>query len=328
MISIGTSIIVKQSLKHLMRPKIRDTKKVLKEYDIEFDKLFLLASFSRLSYKSFQNVKETSFQISRHEPVLIDLLKKSTRPMYNEFIIFENEAKNKNVEMKVFRQPNSIQGFAWISNDVVYIIFKGSENLYDFLTNIDMKQVSIPWLDNRKIKVHQGYLKQFQNMKEHISQFLKNHISKIKKVFFIGHSRGGSISHIAALYYNNFLQQQNKSIQINCVSFGSPCTGNKAFVDYYCQQKELALNTCRIYHYEDIVAYLPLSPSYYHINSNTLCIHLDGNLKMNYFEPDLPLIRFFQFFITIRFFNLIKAHNIITYMLTLQNLFSKWKKIE
>lgn len=272
-----------------------------KTINIGFDRLYLFASLSRLAYRSFQDVKNTSIALSADEPHLINLLSKSTRPSKNDFLIFE---KNENL----------ILGYAWRSQNMAYVVFKGSETKYEFIDNFDITQ--IPLFDEnecpqiRSICAHRGYIRQYRFMEPGLLSFLNQ--SNIHEVYFLGHSRGGAIAHIAALAFhvNNNLQKKQNKKKTHCITFGAPRAGNSAFAAFYETQTELLVRTCRIYHIQDIVSYLPLSSKYKHISSPTICLYekYEKSFKEN---------------TCLNFLKIIRAHNIITYMRLLQQLYSK-----
>lgn len=294
-VAVG-SLILKESVKHFWRPKASDTKKTLKYHDIEFEKLCLSASMSCLAYKSYQDksIDFIPFNIGRQN-------------IYNEMI-------------------EETQGYALISNRIAFITFKGSESPIDYIGNFDMKQIPLDWIQDKEVQVHQGYNKQFTKIEPQLSYFLMSRFHTYNDIYFIGHSKGGSIAKIAALYYTEMFSKSTTTL-IHCISFGAPRTGNLKFAQYYEEKEKLSQRTYRVYHFEDFIAYLPFPLEYCHVNSKSLCLCTSGvRLSLSDTQKkENKLQRIFEMIIAINIFDIFSPHEITTYMGILHDTCMKQK---
>lgn len=142
--------------------------------------------------------------------------------------------------------------------DKIIIAFCGSESIVDWKQNIDF--ILRPFPQNRKCKVHSGFLECFLSVKNKINKILELIQNEKLPVFFTGHSLGGAIATLAAVDAKMSYQNLN----ITCVTFGSPKPGDKNFSLLY---SSLGISTYRVVNSNDIVPSLPKwwQGNYYHV---------------------------------------------------------------
>ena len=132
-------------------------------------------------------------------------------------------------------------------NDVLYIAFKGTDDLQDWSYNLDyeLKKLTIPYDNkNSKIKVHTGFLKIYKMVRENIH----NKIGTFKNIVVSGFSMGGAIAVLCSIDL-----QYNFNANIKCITFGSPRVGNKEFINSYNKRVEAV----KIINKSDPIAKLP-----------------------------------------------------------------------
>jgi pimeloyl-ACP methyl ester carboxylesterase len=104
----------------------------------------------------------------------------------------------------------------------LYIAFRGSSSLKDWITNVRLIKAIIPFENtNPKIRVHLGFVCAYHSVRP---VFLKYAALKAIPIVITGHSLGGAIATLAACD----LQYQT-GICPNLITFGAPKIGNEAW---------------------------------------------------------------------------------------------------
>jgi len=118
----------------------------------------------------------------------------------------------------------AIEGLYGQIDDYLFIMFRGSDSIIDWIRNfIFFKQV-IPYDGtNPEIKVHAGFLKSYKSVREFVHKIVKE--SNVKKIIIFGHSMGGAVSALAALD----IQYNFSDKEIGCFTIGTPKIGNESF---------------------------------------------------------------------------------------------------
>jgi len=149
--------------------------------------------------------------------------------------------------------------YIFYNKEKIDICFKGTSNINDIYTNMDICPKSL--FNDSKIKIHKGFLKKYLFLKNKILNIIKENENNKKEITFSGHSSGGSIATIAALDYSI----NNKNRIIKCYTFGAPIIGNSYFI------KELNKNinnSYRIINEFDIIPYLNIYENHIEMNRN------------------------------------------------------------
>jgi Lipase (class 3) len=225
---------------------------------------------TRQSYENRLSLNNTKFNIKKY----------SSQIKYNKLI--------KDIDKKQYNPINlkNNSGYIINDNDNLYITFKGTGHYSELLDGINSKAIKL--FKFSEAKVHAGFGELFLNLKDELTLEVKNILDSynIKKITFSGHSKGGSLSSIASLYYacklNNTLKIKDFFYIANH-TFGTPVTGDEKFVDLI---KEHVDESFRIENENDIVPYIPLNKNFKHIpigmkftNENKLKINEDTLLK-------------------------------------------------
>ena len=149
-------------------------------------------------------------------------------------------------------------------NNVSYFAFRGSSdlmNMKDALTIIPTK-TDIGY-------IHSGFYNQYLSLKDQVHEILKTDDSH--EIYFVGHSMGGCVALITA----TFMKEAVHDKKVNCYTYGSPCTGDKVFIDKANSSIDDLLS---IELKTDIVPYLPLIP-FFKKPDNTLILNKDMSLS-------------------------------------------------
>lgn len=161
--------------------------------------------------------------------------------------------KHKNIKLLEGNKTvntNSICLYVKESQSESYIAFRGSSSLYDFKDVLTI----LPQRETKGI-VHKGFHNKYLNIQNTLDNVLFDDTSK--HLIFTGHSMGGCVALVSALKTREFLKLKNIDKQIYCYMFGSPCVGDKDFLNYAEEHLDgllgIDLNT-------DIVPYIPLNP--------------------------------------------------------------------
>lgn len=132
-----------------------------------------------------------------------------------------------------------------IFNDTLILSFHGSDDIQDWIDNFSYEMVK--FIFDKSIKVHKGFYENYNNVLEKVIDVAKDFKGKI---LLTGHSLGGAIATLIALFLKSNLNNQN----IDLITFGTPRVGNKAFSK---KVNELFPNALRIVYRRDIVPHLP-----------------------------------------------------------------------
>lgn len=155
------------------------------------------------------------------------------------------------------------QAYCWNWNKQLFVIFRGTSSPRDIRIDIDLRLVPLNASQKDDVKVHRGFLRQFNGIKNQLDDLLMYHLktSKIQRIIFTGHSLGGALATLATYHYTSKLC--NKCLY-TCITFGSPKVGNKLFCLNF--QSVVDINTStRFQNIDDIVCLFPLHGAYTHV---------------------------------------------------------------
>lgn len=141
-------------------------------------------------------------------------------------------------------------GLIAISKIALFIIFRGSQTIYDVVTDLELSQQKYninP--NNTNPMVHSGFFKSFQD----IQPMLNFQNNSIKNVIIAGHSLGGAL----AILSGNYIANLNPQINVKVFTFASPAVGNHDFTSI----KFPNLSIYRMVNLCDVVPTLPASVS-------------------------------------------------------------------
>ncbi len=119
----------------------------------------------------------------------------------------------KNIEPLYCIKKSIDFGFVSIEENRLVICFQGSNDLPDWISNAKFFDFEING-------VHADFYKSAEKFKNDLFEILNRY--KDKEVFIVGHSRGGALAVMTAIYiYDNFSERfTNKSLKL--MTFGAP----------------------------------------------------------------------------------------------------------
>jgi hypothetical protein len=170
----------------------------------------------------------------------------------------------KNSEFLSVMDKEHIFSVVWYSNDIIWVAFRGSWNLTEWINNSKIQQISydhgtsefknLPSFmeNNHDIMLHKGFVTIYNQLKEGIISSINELGGKNKHICVTGYSLGGAVANILGLD----LHTMGYDTQI--YSFGSPRIGNCEFSDTVARS---GLQHYRIVNTEDIIPQMPLPVS-------------------------------------------------------------------
>jgi predicted lipase len=217
--------------------------------------------------------------------------------------------------------------FSMLKDKTLYFVFRGTNDLQDAMVNIDL--IRVPFFEGLKqshIKVHGGFKKQFDALKDGILKTLSKYMKQVETVQFIGHSLGGALATLfaghVARFHRGYLDESKHEIKVVCHTFGSPRVGNKHFARWF-QENVKASDCARIINLRDPVAQIPIS-AYFQHSSDAMCIMDDLTVK------DLPDGKWYWRLMNFRSncCNPVLAHSCDQYIERLMKIYMNYKKTD
>ena len=111
-----------------------------------------------------------------------------------------------------------------IKNDNILIAFKGTTTKKEIMADMNIAMIPMGNLGD----VHTGFYNLFNERKLEILELLRKHSEK-EIITFTGHSLGGALATVSALYFSISLPQR----VIKCITFGAPRVGDKRFKQFF-----------------------------------------------------------------------------------------------
>lgn len=145
------------------------------------------------------------------------------------------------------------QAYKLEKDDTIYIAFRGSNSVFDFISDFDFVQV--PFDSRNDVWIHRGFKLQFESIKDTVFA----DCDPSKKIVFCGHSLGGGLATIAALSY----KLANPNANVSCITFGAPRIGNSRFASLF---REHVGECQRFVTEKDIVPVMSAIFEYVHVN--------------------------------------------------------------
>ena len=155
----------------------------------------------------------------------------------------------------------------WYTDNVIWIAFRGTWNLYEWINNFKIQQVSyetgrrefknLPkfMYNNKDILVHKGFIKIYNELRSKIFVIINELMRDGIRICVTGHSLGGAVATILGL------DLKTSGYDAQVYTIGSPRVGNPELRDEIVRSD---LPHYRIVNTEDIIPQMPLpiSPNF------------------------------------------------------------------
>lgn len=157
-----------------------------------------------------------------------------------------------------FLDVNATQGFVAARDEVVLIAFRGTDNLADWIGNLNIEP-----LPRNYGRVHRGFAEAFDAVEPKVREFLSRAATPSSRIWLTGHSLGGALASICAA-------ELMESAQIAGIyTFGQPRVGDAEFQETI--RAHFESKFFRFVNDHDIVTRIP--PGFKHVGS---LIHFDA----------------------------------------------------
>lgn len=120
-------------------------------------------------------------------------------------------------------------GFVVAGNDLIIVVFRGTEDELDWTTNLRLAWVTL----DGGTRVHTGFFQAYWPIRERlfaeIEKLLK---AKPRPVYVTGHSLGGALALMATAELANHQRRHVRDSIAACYTFGCPRAGDSSFDQY------------------------------------------------------------------------------------------------
>lgn len=179
----------------------------------------------------------------------------------------ENQMKNWGFDRVHFMNFDDTQVVVAANDEAVVVVFRGTTNLRDWMTNVKTRLVEGP-----AGRVHCGFFTGLHYAWDEIKRKIKEFDSNNQPILVTGHSLGAALATLAAATL------KVEGLPVNGLyTFGSPRVGDHAFAEFF--EKEFAGRAFRFVNNNDIVTRVaPRAMQYSHVGK-FLYFDVMGNLK-------------------------------------------------
>jgi triacylglycerol lipase len=141
-------------------------------------------------------------------------------------------------------------GFVVAGDDIIVVVFRGTENELDWKTNVNAAWVTL----QGGVRVHTGFFQAYWPIRDELFASVKK-LPKHKPcpVYIAGHSLGGALATMATAELANDEDASVRDSIAACYTFGSPRVGDGSFDQY------VKVPLYRVTNGVDIVPAVPLS---------------------------------------------------------------------
>ncbi|KAI9297829.1 alpha/beta-hydrolase [Neoconidiobolus thromboides FSU 785] len=182
--------------------------------------------------------------------------------------------ENKSIKTRSFIALNEIE-------KKIIISFRGSNQFHNFISDFKLFKLNYQLVeayngtksDNKNnIRIHRGFFQCSESLKKNITLSLKKLYSKDSKykdyhIILTGHSLGGSMAVLAALYLKQEFDLNSNDLSV--YTYGQPRIGNSNFVNLI-QQNQLKI--IRVTNRNDPIPHSPPAILGFHHHGNELYI--------------------------------------------------------
>jgi triacylglycerol lipase len=117
-------------------------------------------------------------------------------------------------------------GYIAEAGDMIVVVFRGTENRLDWMTNVNTKFVTL----QGGTRVHTGFFQAYWPIRDAMFAFLVDALKKEKRAVYItGHSLGGALALMATAELANHDDAEIRDSIAACYTFGCPRAGDSSF---------------------------------------------------------------------------------------------------
>lgn len=157
----------------------------------------------------------------------------------------------------VFRHREPFGFVAWTGDGVVYLVFRGTESLDDWIDDLEDEHRPYPLAPDYG-RVHDGFLKLYETMNDTVLRALAE-VPRGERLFVTGHSLGSGLSTLAVpavITHSDYRPGKRPVLHYN---LASPRVGDPAFATAYNTNR---VPTYRVVNTCDLVPQVP--PAVFH----------------------------------------------------------------
>lgn len=167
-----------------------------------------------------------------------------------------------------FIQKENAQCWIFLHGEEAIVAFRGSDSWQDLLHSVLVNST-----DFHSGKVHTGYLVHYNQIRDELLTCINMLIRDfhVKRITLTGHSIGGSCAMLCAM------DVPKGAVQLGCVTFGSPSTGDNSFCEQLCKHVD---NVASVVVHND---WVPKLFSHQHIQP----LKIDDNKVHCYFNHNI-----------------------------------------
>jgi predicted lipase len=152
--------------------------------------------------------------------------------------------------VKYFESANDAEVYMIRFPNHIVFACRGTESTQDVRIDLMFRKTGIVGMDPT-IKVHRGFARQFSSIRDFIqTQIMQQIITQKPAIVFVGHSLGGALATIGSAVIKTIYPE----LECQCITFGSPRVGNKAFADLF---NSSIIHSQRFVNGNDIIAKIP-----------------------------------------------------------------------
>jgi hypothetical protein len=117
-------------------------------------------------------------------------------------------------------------GYIAEAGDMIVVVFRGTENRLDWMTNVNTKFVAL----QGGTRVHTGFFQAYWPIRDAMFAFLVAALKKKKRAVYVtGHSLGGALALMATAELANHDDAEIRDSIAACYTFGCPRAGDSSF---------------------------------------------------------------------------------------------------
>ena len=120
-------------------------------------------------------------------------------------------------------------GFVVAGPDIIIVVFRGTEDILDWRTNLRVKLVEL----QGGVQVHRGFYAAYAPIKKEMFDTVRRMLKeKPRPVYITGHSLGGALAVMATSELANDEDAEVRDSIAACYTFGCPKAGDRTFDQY------------------------------------------------------------------------------------------------